>query len=129
MPLQPPIILIVDDEPSILDVVEIVLRRADYRVLTASDAQTALQRFESLSEPVDLLLTDITMPNLEGPQLTDLIRRHSPRTKVLYMTGHPTRSALARGLSERDDILRKPFHPRELLQRVERALSSAAGAA
>jgi DNA-binding response OmpR family regulator len=127
LPLQPPIILIVDDEPSVLDVVEIVLRRADYRVLTASDARTALQRCESLSEPVDLLLTDITMPNVEGPQLTDLIRRRSPRTRVLYMTGHPTRSALARGLTEDDDILRKPFHPRELLQRVERALSPAAG--
>ena len=128
MSSQQPLILIVDDEPSVIGIVEIILTRAGYRVLTSPHPKLALRHAEQADTRVDLLITDIAMPFLDGPQLAALFRERSPHTRVLYMTGHPTRAALERGLSESDDILRKPFHPRTLLQRVELALARAASA-
>ena len=96
--------------------------------MACGDPKLALAHAEDPGQPVDLLLTDIAMPGLDGSQLAQLFCQSSPHTKVLYMTGHPTRAALDRGLSERDDILRKPFQLRELIERVERALARSASA-
>lgn len=105
-----------------MGIVEIVLCRAGYRVLSCTDPTRALQYCDGSGPAIDLLLTDIAMPEMDGPQLAAIFRQRSPRTKVLYMTGHATRAALERGLTNSDDILRKPFMPRELQERVERAL-------
>ena len=118
----PPTILIVDDEPSVLAIVEIVLKRAGYRVLSSDDPRQALGYSQIPAERVDLLLTDMVMPELDGTRLAEQFRRNSPRTKVLFMTGHAGRL----GLSDRDEVLRKPFRPLDLVAAVERSLSKAA---
>ena len=120
-----PTILIVDDEPSVLAVVEIVLNRAGYRVLSSVDPRQALRYSTSPAEHIDLLLTDMVMPELDGLRLAEQFRGNSPRTKVLFMTGHAGRL----GPSERDEVLRKPFRPLDLVAAVERALAKAAAAA
>lgn len=117
-------ILIVDDEPSVLAIVEIVLNRAGYRVLTSLDPRRALEHCETPALHIDLLLTDIVMPELDGLQLASLFRQRSPRSKVLFMTGHAARQ----GLTATDVVLRKPFRPSELVETVERTLSKAASA-
>jgi len=121
---MPQTILIVDDEPSVLAIVEIILNRAGYRVLTSLDPRRALEHCETPGLHVDLLLTDVVMPALDGPQLAGLFRQKSPRTKVLFMTGHAAR----RGLSTTDIVLRKPFRPSELVETVVRTLAKAASA-
>ena len=120
--IQPPqTILLVDDEPSVLAIVDTVLRRSGYSVIASSKPRDAMKHCGH-GERIDLLLTDILMPDIEGTELAVLVRQYSPRTKVLYMTGH------ARTLPDAE-VLRKPFTPHELLQRVRRILEPNALAA
>lgn len=124
----PQYVLLVDDEPSVLSIVDLVLRRAGYEVIATPDPEKALELARNADVPIDLLLTDVSMPRLEGPELAARIGGISPRTKVLFMTGHAARSAQAGGLPQNALVLRKPFQPRELVQRVQSVLAHAASA-
>ncbi len=116
-------LLVVDDEPVVLDVLTAVLTSRGYSVLPAHNAVEALQLFRSHHGPIDLLLTDVVMPDMTGPDLADALAREQPGLKVLFIAGLPDtpvirNSILARGL----DLLPKPFDPRELIRRVEKVL-------
>lgn len=113
-------ILVVDDEPGITAILEVVLRRAGYQVVSSTRPAEALTYSEDTGVHVDLLLTDVLMPVLDGPKLADLFRRNSPRTKVLFMTGHAAR------LPMDAEYIAKPFQPREIVARVRAALGLAA---
>lgn len=128
MPKSPETILLVDDEPSVLAIVETVLRRAGYCVIATSDPRHAIALSGNPDSHFDLLLTDVAMPVLDGVQLAQSLLRNSPRTKVLYMTGHPTRTAVDRGLPPLADLVSKPFRPKELVERVRHALALRASA-
>ncbi|HXS94469.1 MAG TPA: response regulator [Candidatus Limnocylindrales bacterium] len=123
MSQSPKTVLLVDDEPSVLTVVETVLNRAGYRTIATSDSRHALSLSADADVRVDLLLTDLAMPDIDGIQLAQEFRLNSPGTKVLYMTGHPSRVAMEQGLPAFADLMNKPFRPRDLLERVERALA------
>ena len=123
---SPHTILLVDDEPSVLTIVDTVLRRSGYHVIAVSNPLEALQYSQNADVRIDLLLTDIVMPHMDGPQLAELFGNASPMSKVLYMSGHPTAAILARGLPANAQILQKPFLPKELLERVGRILATRA---
>jgi len=113
----------------VLAIVDTVLRRSGYRVIAVSDPLQALPYSQNADLRIDLLLTDIVMPQMDGPQLSERFGHASPTTKVLYMSGHPTAAILARGLPANAQILQKPFTPKELLARVERMLAMRAAGA
>jgi two-component system, cell cycle sensor histidine kinase and response regulator CckA len=120
-------ILLVEDEEMVRNAARRILERYGYRVMPAASGAIAERISEELGEPIDLLLTDVVMPELSGPQLVQRLTAQRPRLKVLYMTGY-TESTLAQHLGGgvQPEIVHKPFSPQALLRKVRRALGEAA---
>ena len=111
-----PTILVVEDEPAVLDVVSRVLARKGYEVFTAADGLTALEVAEQ-SQP-DLILLNIYLPVMDGRRFVQAYRdRPGPHAPILVMTGegYAKERAAALGLA---GYLSKPFNPNELIDKV-----------
>ncbi|WP_035941797.1 MULTISPECIES: PAS domain S-box protein [Frankia] len=118
-------VLLVEDQPAILEVTRRLLARNGYQVLTATSADEALPLAADHPGPIHLLLTDVIMPRLQGKELASRIRSTRPEIRVLYMSGyaHPvlaTQGKLDPGVI----LLEKPFSERVLLAKVRDALNS-----
>lgn len=107
------VILLVEDEPAIRQLMTVALERAGYRVVQARHGREALDRFDS---DVDLLLTDIRLPYLDGRQLIDELRARRQTLKVLAFSGYPGHAL------EDVEFLAKPFSNDELLDAVRAVL-------
>jgi CheY-like chemotaxis protein len=120
-------VLLVDDEPALLHLMQETLASAGYRVLSAANGEEALKLAEQLTEPIDVVVTDVVMPKLGGPELVRNLRAVRPTIKVLYLTGY---SADAFGPSgappDGDALLQKPFAQSALCARVAQVLARAA---
>jgi len=116
-------IIVVDDEETILNLVQRILEEAGYNVVTATNGQEALDKISQLD--VDLLLLDIMMPGLDGFQVLNLLRKQSD-IPVIMLTGEDkvanVRDALNLGA---DDYITKPFRPLELVARIRAKLRRA----
>lgn len=116
-------ILVVEDEDAVRELAVVLLRRQGYDVLEASNGEEALERVETLTRPIDLLITDVIMPKMNGPELAEGIRRKWPETRVLFMSGYASTYIEHRGLlSEENQILLKPFRMEVLSTRVRDVL-------
>jgi two-component system cell cycle sensor histidine kinase/response regulator CckA len=80
-------ILVADDDPDMLRVTAAILNRSGYRVLTALNAETALRAFEEAPQAIQLVISDVVMPGMKGPQLIRSIKSLSPSTATLLMSG------------------------------------------
>ena len=123
----PETILVVDDEPDLLELVVQVLEGRGYRVLSAGSGKQALEQWSQQGKDVDLLLTDMTMPDgMTGAQLADHLRADAPNLRVLYTSGH---SAGLPGTKFEDlnesQFLAKPYRPSKLLEVVRNCLDQA----
>jgi two-component system cell cycle sensor histidine kinase/response regulator CckA len=123
-PSSPPraTILAVDDDAAILGLLELSLRTAGYRVLLANGGWSAIQVYENSVEPVDLLLTDVIMPDLTGPVVAERLRSRQPDLKVLFISGFHDivqRFVMREGFT----LLPKPFTVDGLLRVVQESLS------
>jgi PAS domain S-box-containing protein len=117
-------ILLVEDEQPIRELVRKVLVRYGYHVLEASDVAHALEIAERHPAPIHLLLSDIVMPELSGPDLAQRVVRHRRELRVLYMSGFSNRLATGVGaLSAGVGVLEKPFTPEGLATSVRECLS------
>ena len=116
-------ILVVDDYPAMLALVQAVLEAfTDYSVRTACDGTTA-QTIIGESQPFDLALLDLNLSEkLCGLELAPVIRQYSPACAIVYVTGYDLPVNLLDGGTPYTGYLRKPFHLRELLSEVKRAL-------
>jgi two-component system cell cycle sensor histidine kinase/response regulator CckA len=116
-------ILLAEDEPAVLALVERVLTQAGHTVLAASDGIAAIDLAARNTGRIDLLLTDIVMPGPNGIETARRIRLGRPDLRVLYMSGWATEALVREGLHE-DDIrmLAKPFSIADLLEAVGNAL-------
>jgi diguanylate cyclase (GGDEF)-like protein len=118
-----PRILLVDDDPDILDVLEIALHDENYEILKAMDGEEALKIIKS--KPLDLVLLDYAMPKMNGRQVCqevkkDLLLRHVP---IIMLTGKGELDDKVSGINAgADDYIVKPFEPKELLARIRMAL-------
>jgi PAS domain S-box-containing protein len=118
-------ILLVEDEPGIRRLMQRVLEDRGYRVLAADSALHAMALAESSSGDIDLLLSDVIMPDTSGPELAQRIVRFRPAIRVLYVSGFPNRLGLGRGaVSSRAAFLAKPFAPHALALKVRECLAS-----
>ena len=111
-------VLAADDDPRLVGLVALVLRRAGHRVETVSSAEEALGRLAAA--PADVVVSDLEMgPGMDGLQLAATIRRRWPRTRVVLATGLAKRVDLASPAGRCVDVLlAKPFSPRELIAAV-----------
>jgi CheY-like chemotaxis protein len=111
-------ILLVEDEDSIRELFEESLREVGYNVLTASDGEKALDRAERFGGRIDLLVTDVVMPRLSGPDLVQRLSATRPELRVVYMSGYSPKSDLGQARPDRTLVLQKPFSPKLLHARV-----------
>ncbi len=116
-------ILIVDDEPSVLDVLTALLTDEGYAVQTASDGRAALKLIAA--DLPDLLITDLMMPRLDGWRLVTAVREHCPTVPVIVMSAVDPKAGRRDVLGvDHTIVLRKPFDIDTLLTSVERLLGS-----
>ncbi len=116
---SPATILVVDDEPELLELAREMLEVAGYRVLTATSAEAAKAVAESEGAELDVLLTDVVLPGDDGVTLANAIEARLPHVGIVFMTAHPEAvPAIADSREEPSGILRKPFDRDQLLTAV-----------
>lgn len=113
-------ILLVEDDAGVRELCRSVLRREGFSVLAAAEPEEALEYFEKSSEPCDLLITDVVMPGMSGPQLVEALRQHDPDLPALFISGYAPDDVVGEGFS--GAFLPKPFRPTELLRKVSAML-------
>jgi PAS domain S-box-containing protein len=119
-------ILVVEDDADLRSYLAEILRGLKYRVITTSNAQSALMTLRANAQHVDLLLTDIIMPGMTGRELGKKAQEVRPALQVLYMTGYSRNAVVHQGrLDEGVDLLQKPVSQGELANRVRAILDRA----
>ncbi|MBK6895472.1 MAG: response regulator [Alphaproteobacteria bacterium] len=117
-------ILLAEDDPSMLNFLEIALRRAGHDVLPASDGLEALEVLED-GEEFDLLLTDIVMPGIDGIELAQKAMQIQPDLKVMFITGFAAMAVSThREEMKNTKLLSKPFHLSDLVSQIEEILAT-----
>ena len=118
-------VLVVEDEPTVLRAIRRVLSRMGFRVLGAGSPRAALALAARTRDSIDLLLSDVVMPEMSGFGLAEKVRRERPQIKVLLMSGY-TGEALPGGFSGMDRVpfLAKPFTPDSLADKVREVLET-----
>ena len=121
-------ILVVEDEDGVRDVARRILSRDGYSVLAARNGADALGAAESHEAEIDLLLTDVVMPEMSGAQLADRMERVQPELKVLYTSGYTSDARVLEGVLEGDvPFLQKPFSADQLRLKVRETLGENRG--
>jgi PAS domain S-box-containing protein len=116
-------VLLAEDEPALQELVVETLTEAGYTVIAASRAAEALERAASHPEPIQLLLTDVIMPGMSGPELARRLQELRPEMRVVFMSGYTANTLGQQGVSEQD-VLEKPFSPQALLRKLESVLKA-----
>jgi len=119
-------ILLVEDEPTVRNLAQTLLHRHGYHVLAARDVEHALAIASDQTEPIDLLLSDVVMPGMSGPDLAIRLSAVRPTLKVLFMSGYVDHPQLQSGVS--GALVTKPFTASTLTDAVRTALDHAASA-
>ena len=118
-------VLVVEDEEAIRGLVSTVLGRHGYRVRTARNGEEALAEAAAEADRLHLLLTDVVMPRMSGPELGRRVREICPHARVLYMSGFTDHPAMREDTEvEGEQLIRKPFTAEVLLERVRAALDA-----
>jgi PAS domain S-box-containing protein len=118
-------ILLVEDEEPLREFGSVVLNRAGYQVIQASDGTEAIQLCEKEKPPISLIFTDVIMPVMSGPEMTRRLSKIYPGIPVLYTSGY-TRSVVVENGSQTTDFefLQKPYTSQELLHRLSQILAT-----
>lgn len=116
-------VLLVEDEPSVLEVGKAMLEHLGYRILTATNGHEALDMYETYRDEIALVLMDLVMPEMDGIQLLSALKELNPSIKAVMMSGYPlgeeTEQLMDQGIST---WLQKPLKPAQLAQAVSQAL-------
>ena len=122
-------ILVADDEPAIRTLITNILKVEGYRLIEAVDGLDALQKIRQQDAQIDLLLTDVRMPRMDGMALARRVVEALPGTPVLYISAFPFDLEEERARHEACVFLPKPFTRKVLLDAVRKCLQSPEGAA
>jgi two-component system, cell cycle sensor histidine kinase and response regulator CckA len=120
-------ILLAEDEPLLRELGETILSQAGYKVLTAPSTQAIRSLMADYSGTIDLLLTDVVMPGMSGPELVHVVRERWPDIRVLYMSGYADDEI--EDLDRDAAFLQKPFTPAELTAKIAEVLGNPASGA
>jgi two-component system, cell cycle sensor histidine kinase and response regulator CckA len=120
-----PLVLVVEDEPQVRRVVRSMLETSGYRVLEAANGSEALALLTRHRGGIELVVSDVVMPDLTGPELAARMKAVAEPAPVLLMSGYADRTLWSRGLTDSTmRVLRKPFTLAELSERVAELLGS-----
>jgi hypothetical protein len=111
-------ILVVDDEAGIRELIRKILSRERYRVLEAGSAEEA--QAAARGQQIDLLITDVMLPGINGPELARRMQQAAPRLKALFISGHTGSAIIPPGAA----FLAKPFTLAALLEKVRETLNT-----
>jgi len=116
-------ILLVEDDVSVRELHKMILEAAGYGVIEAIDGQDALDRFMHKPEAVDILITDVIMPRIDGKRLYQEIEKVRPDMRVLFMSGYTRDIVIGRGILDHEwNFLAKPVRSSDLLRKVRHIL-------
>lgn len=115
-------ILVVEDGDAVRNLVCLMLVQNGYRVLEARDGQHAMRVCEAYPDPIQLVLTDLVMPNMKGGELAEHLRRARPDLRVLMMSGYTDEPIIQRLGRASMAFLPKPFTSVELVEKVRQVL-------
>jgi CheY-like chemotaxis protein len=120
------VVLVADDEPSVLRLVSHALTRHGYVVVSAADGPSALGACREREGPIHLALLDIIMPGMTGPQLFQCLQTLHPKIEVLFMSGYRAEqiAEVAPGITDRAHFIAKLFLPADLVRRVNAILGN-----
>jgi CheY-like chemotaxis protein len=119
-------ILVVEDDSDVRAYIVEVLRNLNYDVLEAQDADSALGVFERKGIRIDLLLTDVVLPGVNGRELARQIRVRQPNIKVLFMTGYSRNAIIHQGRLDPDvELIQKPITQADIAARIREMLDAA----
>ena len=122
-------ILLIEDEPSVRELVRVVLQRSGYNVLEAAQGSQALLIGEQFPGAIDLLIADIVMPKMSGCEVAERLVLLRPHMKVLYLSGYSPETVRRHGVREGiTPFLPKPFSPVTLARKVREVLDHAPSA-
>jgi DNA-binding NtrC family response regulator len=119
-----PVVLVVDDEPSVADSMAAILKLSGYTAVTAYNGLSALEL--AIAMPPALLISDFAMPGMNGVELAIAVLANLPDCNVLLFSGHATHDDLAPAREAGYDLtlLAKPLHPKEMLRQISESLRS-----
>lgn len=124
-PRRPETILLVEDERIVRQIAREILEMEDYHVLEAVNGKEAIEVCSHYDSPIDLVMTDVNMPQMGGQELVEKLRPLLPEVKVLYMSGYMEDVIADHGVLDQDIyFLGKPFNPDALLKKVRELLDS-----
>jgi len=116
-------VLLVEDEVSVRKLVRTLLNKQGYTILESKDVHDAIRLTRDRPERIDLLLTDVVMPDLSGPELAAQLMTIHPEMKVLYMSGYADNAIVRHGVLPADaPFVQKPFTPESLNSKVREVL-------
>lgn len=119
------VVLVVDDEPSSLQLMSRILTRAGYMVATAEGGRAALNALHDLGAGIGLVVTDVMMPLVDGRAVAQAVGRMNPGTHVIYVSGLPKDRLVVMGKVPPDAaFIAKPYSQRELLSFVRMLIGS-----
>jgi len=109
----------------VLSFVTKALRAKGYNPIPAEDGQQGLERFKERRREIDLVLTDVSMPELSGPQMASKIKALKHDTRLMFMTGYSPGHVIPSGFSN-NQVLRKPFTAKQLIGAIQHCLTGGA---
>lgn len=115
-------ILLVDDEALIRMIMKKVLGRVGYTLIEAESGEVALREGAAHEGRIDLLITDIELPDIRGPEIYEQLRTRNPKMRVLFMSGFGAQDSARAGSDLGENFLQKPFSLTELEEAVAKAL-------
>lgn len=119
-------VLVVEDQPSLRNLVRRILEQRGYAVLEASDGDHALRVASTITSPIHLVISDVVMPGMSARAMTDELRNSWPELRVLFMSGYHNDDEVLESLaSPTVDFLQKPFLPYDLAEKVRTVLERA----
>jgi two-component system cell cycle sensor histidine kinase/response regulator CckA len=121
-------VLVVEDNQMVRRSIEVTLRAAGYRVTSVDSGERCIEEVARLNEGLDLIISDVVMPEMTGDQLLDRIRQVRPHLPVLFISGYDRSSLARRKLPVMNEhFLQKPFDSEDLFEAVHKALASRSG--
>ncbi|WP_026840387.1 response regulator [Citrifermentans bremense] len=115
-------ILVAEDDPSVRNLVEMVLTKHGYQVILAENGQEVVERFTAHSSDIGLILMDIIMPRKNGIEAFAEIKKLQPEAKVLFTSGYTSDFIQSRGMEDGVELIMKPVQPAQLLRKVREVL-------
>jgi two-component system cell cycle sensor histidine kinase/response regulator CckA len=123
MPAGSETILLVEDNADVRRLMQFVLQKQGYKVMEASNASDALRLVAGFSAPINLLLTDVVMPGMDGKTLAEQLLKIYPGLKILFISGYADTKPGTQGILDRNPVfLKKPFTPRVLARKIREVL-------